>query len=37
MGDKYLAEVGWEDVQSWQERLGVLRGPKEGRRLELLG
>lgn len=26
MEDKYLGEVGQEDVQSWQERLGVLGG-----------
>lgn len=26
MEDKYLGEVGQEDMQSWQERLEVLGG-----------
>lgn len=34
MEDKYLGEVGQEDVQSWQERLGVLGGGRRGREVE---
>lgn len=30
MEDKYLGEVGQEDEQSWQERLGVLGGGDGG-------